>query len=404
MPRGQIKKNPRMTSSSRRLVASMAALSLLSLFVNAAFNVDMKFSSSQVSLTAEALELTVIVTPKQPKLKQLALETLVDSSGATVLSGLTFRGDGSKFVTKLSGDKKLKAGMYKLKVSAVDENTKKKTSEVLKLKVTTPVEVASAKVNGKKLMPGDKLTGQNFKTPVEEALMMEVKLQQAHDKTPVVAHQAILRFTHNTKNVDTYFALVADATQTHSVSLPFAALSENFGFNSGKHHVELILGASTFEQAIVWDLGEVELQLLAPPPETPSPLYKKPLLHESDTTLKSLPEITHVMREQDPRPPVFFSIAFMAAALVPLVFFVVLLKRLQLNVKRLFEDAVFIFGSMFLATLGGIFALFGLYWLKLTMFHTLGYLSVLGSVNFWFGHLTLKRLAQNPAKKTTKVE
>lgn len=59
---------------------------------------------------------------------------------------------------------------------------------------------------------------------------------------------------------------------------------------------------------------------------------------------------------------------------------------------------------MFLASLGGILALFGLYWLELTMFRTLGYLSVLGSVNLWSGHLTLKRLAEAPAKKTTKVE
>ena len=60
----------------------------LSLSVDAALDVDMKLVSSRVAMTAEAMEVAVVVTPKQPKLKQLALETLVDTSGATVLSGL----------------------------------------------------------------------------------------------------------------------------------------------------------------------------------------------------------------------------------------------------------------------------------------------------------------------------
>ncbi|EEY65170.1 uncharacterized protein PITG_16366 [Phytophthora infestans T30-4] len=393
-----------MALSTRLLAACGALLLLLSLSVDAALNVNMKLASSHVALTPDALEVAVLVTPKQPKLKQLSLETLVDTTGTAVLSGLTLKGDGSKFVTKLTGDQKLQAGMYKLKVSAVDEETKQSAYEVLQLKVTTPVEVASASANGKKLKLGDKLMGQNFNAAAEDTLKLEVKLQQVHDKSPMAAHQAFLRFTHLREKTDTYFVLTADTLLTHSTTLQFAALSKKFGYMSGEHHVELILGASTFEKAIVWDLGNVELQLGAAPPETPSPLYKKHLLYESDTTLKALPEIQHVMREQDPRPPVAVSLAFMGAVLAPLAFFVPYVARLGLNLKRLFEGSVFVFGCVFLASLGGIFALFGLYWLELTMFRTLGFLSILGSVNLWSGHLTLKRLAEAPAKKTTKVE
>lgn len=66
----------------------------------------------------------------------------------------------------------------------------------------------------------------------------------------------------------------------------------------------------------MWDLGAAELQLASAPPATPSPLYAKHLLHESDTTLRALPEIKHVMRAQDPRPPVAVSLAFTGAVLV----------------------------------------------------------------------------------------
>ncbi|KAF4321682.1 hypothetical protein BBO99_00001137 [Phytophthora kernoviae] len=393
-----------MTLSSRLFAVCGAALLLLTLSVDAALNVNMKLASSKVALTADALEVAIIVTPNQPKLKHLTLETLVDTSGAAVLSGLTVKGNGSKFVAKLSSNEKLQAGMYKLKVSAVDEETKESAYQVLQLKVTTPVEVASAKVNGRKFAVTDKLSGHRFSASADDTLKMEVKLQQKHDKTPVAAHQAFLRFTHLTEKTETYFVLTADKALTHSTTLQFAALNKKFDYQSGAHHLELILGASTFESAIVWDLGNVELMLGASPPETPSPLYAKPLLHESDTTLKALPEIEHVMRQDDPRPPITVSLAFLGAVLAPLFFFLIFVVRLRLNVKRLFEGSMFVFGSVFLLSLGAIFALFGLYWLELTMFRTLGYLSVLGAVNLWSGHFALKRLAENPAKKTTKLE
>ncbi|CEG38250.1 dolichyl-diphosphooligosaccharide--protein glycosyltransferase subunit 2-like [Plasmopara halstedii] len=379
-------------------------LLLLSLSADAAFNVNMKLESTRVPLKDDALELAVVVTPKQPKLKQLTLETLVDTTGAVVLSEIRLEGDGSRFAAKLTGDQMLQAGMYKLKVTAVNEATKESSFEVLPLKITTAVEVMSAKANGKKMKFGDKLTGMSFIAAAEDTLKLEVRLQQVHNKAPVVAHQAFLHFTHITEKTEAYFVLTADTKSIHSTTLQFAALSKKFGYNSGTYHVELILGSATFEKALLWDLGDVELHLVAAPPETPSPLYKKPLLHESDTTLKALPVIQHVMRQEDPRPPVVVSMAFLGAVLTPLGLFVVFVARLGLNVKRLFEGPVFAFGCVFLASLAGIFTLFGLYWLELTMFRTLSYLSILGSVNFWSGHLTLKRLAATPGKKKSKAE
>ncbi|RLN70252.1 hypothetical protein BBJ28_00019788 [Nothophytophthora sp. Chile5] len=394
------------TLSSRLLAALLLLLALVG-SADAALQVGISLASSKVALTADALEVAILVTPAQPSLKHVTLETLVDTTGAALVSDLVrckVKGDGSKFVAKLAGDSKLQAGMYKLKVSATDAESKESAYEVLQLKVTAPVEVAKAVVNGQELAKGAKLSGQRFSSGAEDTLQMEVTLQQKHDHTAVVAHQAFLRFTHVTEKTETYFVLTADGGLTHRATLPFATLSKKFGYQSGKHHVELILGAPTFERAIVWDLGHVELQLGAAPPETPSPLYAKPLLHESDTTLKALPEIQHVMREQDPRPALSMSLTFTGAVLAPLALFLVFLARLRLNVGRLFQGSVFVFGLVFLASLAAIFALFGWYWLELTMFRTLGYLSVLGSVNLWAGHLTLKRLAQTGVKKTTKLE
>lgn len=45
------------------------------------------------------------------------------------------KGDGEKFVVSLKDDNKLPAGMYKMKVSAFDNDTQTTTTEVLQLKV-----------------------------------------------------------------------------------------------------------------------------------------------------------------------------------------------------------------------------------------------------------------------------
>lgn len=89
---------------------------------------------------------------------------------------------------------------------------------------------------------------------------------------------------------------------------------------------------------------------------------------------------------------------------MPLVFFLLFVLKMQLNISKLFRGSVFIFGTGFLASLAGIFALFGWYWLELTMFRTLGYLAVLGSANLTFGHLTLKRLASQDASAAENMK
>lgn len=176
--------------------------------------------------------------------------------------------------------------------------------------------MAGAALNGLVLTVGETIEKQEFSSGSGDALGVEVKLQQKHDKSAVTAHQAFLRFTHASEKVDTYFVLTADKKKTHSIFLQFASLSKKFGYKSGLYKLQLIIGDPTFEKSIVWDLGEIDLLLASAPPPTPSPLYAKHLLHESDTTLKALPEIKHVMREQDPRPPITVSLAFTGAVLV----------------------------------------------------------------------------------------
>ncbi|KAJ0410643.1 hypothetical protein ATCC90586_009124 [Pythium insidiosum] len=374
------------------LVTLVAALAVFNAHAAA---LRLSLPSPKIVLSDE-LQLEILVTPPQSELPQITIETIVDTTGKAIVSDLKVEGDGSRYVASFSKNQ-LVAGLYKMKVVA-DEN-----SEVLAFKVVTPVAIASAKLNDLELSFGEKIQNQLFSSGSGDALRVQVAVQSQLDQSPVMAHQAFLRFTHLQDKIDTYFVLTPDASKKSlSTQLHFGTLSKKFSYKSGDHQLQVIVGDPTFERGLVWDLGTVELLLGAAPPQAPSPLYAKPLLHESDTTLSALPEIKHVMRPQDPRPPIAVSLAFSAAVAAPFVFFLLFVLQLRLNVSKLFHGANLVFGLGFLASLAAIFALFAWYWIELTMYTTLSYLGVLGSVALWLGHLTLKRLANAGASHKTK--
>ncbi|GLE01230.1 hypothetical protein PINS_up010060 [Pythium insidiosum] len=377
---------------SRALLVTLLA-ALLAVHAHAAA-LRLSLPSPKIVLS-DTVQLEILVAPPQTELPQIAIETIVDTTGKAVVSDVKVEGDGNKYVASFS-KKQLGAGLYKMKVVANE------ASEVLAFKVVTPVTIASAKLNDLELSFGEKVQNQLFSSGSGDALHVQVAVQSQLDKSPVAAHQAFLRFTHVQDNIETYFVLTPDAAKkTLSTQLHFGSLSKKFSYKSGDHRLQLIVGDPTFERGLVWDLGTVELLLGAAPPQAPSPLYAKPLLHESDTTLKALPEIKHVMRPQDPRPPIAVSLAFSAAVAAPFVFFLLFVLQLRLNISKLFAGANFVFGVGFLASLAAIFALFAWYWIELTMYTTLGYLGVLGSAALWLGHLTLKRLANASASSIT---
>ncbi len=71
----------------------------------------------------------------------------------------------------------------------------------------------------------------------------------------------------------------------------------------------------------------------------PQILYSKPLLHESDTTLKPLAEIHHQFRQPEQRAPFIVSLVFTALVFVPLFGFITYvpsINGLPVNISRKF--------------------------------------------------------------------
>merc|ERR1719356_721184 len=96
---------------------------------------------------------------------------------------------------------------------------------------------------------------------------------------------------------------------------------EAFDYESGTYEASLVVGDAAMKNPILHSLGKVDLLMSQKPEEQPPALYKKALLHESDTTMSALREIKHIMRPQDTRPPPTVSYGFTAMVILPSVLF-----------------------------------------------------------------------------------
>lgn len=140
--------------------------------------------------------------------------------------------------------------------------------------------------------------------------------------------------------------------------------------------MELLLGDAIVSNPMRWNFGGIDVKLGAP--LEPKAATRGPKL-----------EIRHMFRPADKRPPQIVSLLFTGLCLAPLLLLFVLWIKLGVNFRNFSVSAL-----PFHAGLGGIFGLFTLFWLKLDMFTTCGWLLPLGAFTFLAGQRTLSSLAK----------
>lgn len=182
-------------------------------------------------------------------------------------------------------------------------------------------------------------------------------------------HQAFLRLYSGKKEI--IFVAEPDSSQLYKVEV-------NLGSElpySGNYQLELIIGDSVISNPIRWNLGALEAKLGNPEPS------------ESQTRGPK-PEIKHLFRPAEKRPPQAVSMLFTGLAAAPLLLLVILWLKLGINFGNFSILAIpFHLG---LATILGLFTLF---WLKLDMFTTCAWLIAIGGYTFLTGHRLLSSIA-----------
>jgi len=149
----------------------------------------------------------------------------------------------------------------------------------------------------------------------------------------------------------------------------------------------LFLGDFLIEDSIEWPLGEVQLSVASGKPKAPNPLYT--------VSYEPKPEIKHVFRTPDPRPPRFLSDAFTLITLSPILILLALWVKIGANISGFPASLSAI---AFHLGLAGLFGVYGTFWLRLTMFEALKWMTIPGAITFIAGHRLLAHISERRSK------
>jgi oligosaccharyltransferase complex subunit delta (ribophorin II) len=179
----------------------------------------------------------------------------------------------------------------------------------------------------------------------------------------------------------------------------FLGLVEKLQYLSGTYNVVLIVGDMTMENSFVWTLASLDLDLPAAPEGKPLP-PKAPL--EITARIGPKPEIAHIFRQPEKRPPTLLSNIFLSLTLLPLIGFFIGLGYLGANIKLFPMTGLPGAAAVgFHGAVASILVLYFLFWLKLDLFTTLKVLGFLGLCTLPLGHFILSYLADSSAKQKT---
>ncbi|XP_063978196.1 dolichyl-diphosphooligosaccharide--protein glycosyltransferase subunit 2 [Diachasmimorpha longicaudata] len=229
----------------------------------------------------------------------------------------------------------------------------------------------------------------------QQKLVMRFLLRDTANDKPVRVHQAFVRLSAVSSGDEkqlreVLFVAEPDATNVYKFDMPVGSAAQTFAHHSGDYNIELIVGDAIIGNPFQWNVAVVGLKF----PErtgTEAAIIDKSQGHKYQAiTYSPKPEIKHMFREPEKRPPVFVSNLFTGLCLVPVLILLGLWAKLGVNISKFpfsLSAVVFHLG------LGSIFVLFGVFWMKLNMFVTLRYLLGLGVVTFLAGSKLLSQIA-----------
>ncbi|KAM0731800.1 Dolichyl-diphosphooligosaccharide--protein glycosyltransferase subunit 2 [Formica fusca] len=228
----------------------------------------------------------------------------------------------------------------------------------------------------------------------QQKLVMRFLLRDSANKKPMRVHQAFVRLTSVSASIsdkrghEIFFVAEPDAAHVYKFDMPVGTAAANFGHQSGDYNMELIVGDAVINNPFRFNIGTVTLkfpELTSTEGADKSASYKqKPNMYTTK------PEIKHMFREPERRPPAFVSNLFTGLCLAPVLLLLILWARLGINISNF---PLSLSAITFHLGLGGIFVLFGIFWLKLNMFVTLRYLLGFGVVTFLAGNKMLSQIA-----------
>lgn len=225
----------------------------------------------------------------------------------------------------------------------------------------------------------------SHKADKQTKFTLKFNIKEHEKKTLVEAHQAFVKFTESKSGREIIFLAEAGLSKEYIVDIDFSTNAKNFRYQSGEYHVDLIVSDALFDNAVSLRVSELSVKLT----------NEMPAAQEKSSLYEKKPEIKHMFREAESRPAASISVLFAFLCFVPLGLMVVSWMSIGFNLSK-FEFSLT--AILFHLSLAAVFGLFYCYWIKLNMFTTLRYLSVIGFVLLVTGNKLLKSLASKKEK------
>lgn len=281
---------------------------------------------------------------------------------------------------------RMAAGLYKVVISAGSYTASltvtalaSGTIKTLEIGIADSDQVSAARLQ--KLAFPAKLS-----TPLEadsqQALVVKFSYIDSATKKILKIQQAFLRLTCTKTKREIVFVAEYDAnTGYYTVNLDVGTKAAQLGGQSGSFALSLFLGDTVVSNPIVYDLGQLNVKLASLTDVTDVPA----------STRAPKPEIHHLFREPESRPPQTVSLFFTGLVAAPILLLFVLWFKIGINVSN-FQ---FSLGSIgFYLGLAAIYLLYGTFWAKLNMFQTSRWLLLFGTITFLAGHRLLRSIAE----------
>ncbi|KAM4622824.1 dolichyl-diphosphooligosaccharide--protein glycosyltransferase subunit 2 isoform 2-T2 [Discoglossus pictus] len=395
--------------------------------VNAIFsrkNFDSLSEAFSVALAASALShnryhIPLIVVPegpaavshKQPLLKLLVSNVLSQplteakvkvnqakssSTKAVVLQQAAFSLSGESFELNFM-EAKPASGYYDFSIS-VEGDSRFLASQVdLKVKVSTEVGISNVDLSivdkdqsispkTARVVYPSKAKG-SFTADSHQNFALSFQITDINTGAGLTPHQTFVRLHNQKTGQEVVFVAEPDNKNTYRFELDPSERKSEFDSASGTYTLYLIIGDATLENPILWNVADVVIRF--PEEDAPTPIQSKNLFTPK-------PDIQHLFREPEKRPPNVVSNTFTALVLAPLLLLFILWLKVGANISNLsFSPSTIIFHLGHAAMLGLMYV----YWTQLNMFQTLQYLAILGTVTFLAGN---RMLAHKAVKRTEK--
>jgi len=244
---------------------------------------------------------------------------------------------------------------------------------------------------------------QTISVSSNQYVTVSFKVKNQASLKPVKVHQAFVRLTHvESGHAAAAFNAKSVRNGQYSLTVDLASQSSSFHGVSGKYSLELVVGDPFIANPVSWNVATLDITF---PPQAASQAAR-PSKGRVPTTVESKisgsnrggrPDIAHVFRVADSRPPGVVSLAFTLVVLAPGLLLIGGVLAVG-NLENYPGGSAAMMALGFHICLGLILGLFVVYWFALNIVQMLGYLFVLSFPTVFFGLKTLQSVHLNRVK------